>query len=1444
MGSLVTQKATGEVRWTNDQASIIKDRDGYDTSKWDNVAPNRNRGVTSASLAQRWNTVDGDGNLVINYYNKVGTGHRQNAAEKTFINEALSNLSSWSNNCVTFKEYTGCDAWMSVDCLPKDSNGDALSNYVEMSCAPEGHFDDGCWSELGMTSGATHMSLESASCSNDNTHCFTRYNGQGRVHQQFLHALGIVGEHQRPDAANYITVQSENIDLSSAQIEQRFSPITLLDWENTAAFDWQSVTMYGFYDFNKESLDTLTASWNHEEYSMVNANAPTSPVWPNRYRASTLDVIQLMKMYEDFPNCKSSLDLDSCHDGSPVFSDRICDGILNDCADGSDETADCVNIPALAQDYCCQSIKIEFSLSFIFAGLSESVVLDSATWDDSMKRPSYKSDISTSLANTYTLLGGQYSFVFWTPIEAQTNAADCGSSSYITWVLYYGATASDVITCETYADVKNGLNPNMYFLDEAVDAMSDPSYCPLLIADSYFSHFDITTGSERQFTCMDDQTVVVTTPTTTTTQPPTTQPPTTQPATTTTKNNNQNVLPCDNSPCGENYECTEEASAENGYSCDCATGYTQACDIVNPTDCSCTNINECLLVQTDCDSAANEECQDTDGSYECVCMSGYELDGAACVDIDECVTAANTCGQECQNTDGSFICDCADGYVDDDGKCVDLDECVNEADNDCTAEHPCKNMIGSFTCTCDSGYEWSNGACIDINECETGECSSASVCVNSVGAYECSCSTGFDDMNGDGKKCMWTNYPDGWGWFPSYDVNHQIWISGKELDTPFTTSFFNVYSALGERDLSLLLCEDYFSIPFGVLVPGMTYVCDDAVQRLTHQRYSNQNRQCCTYKDYVVTCDAGCAAGSYQFIARSKNADACQWDTDSIGTYDWTSNDGNVYDTALCQMDEKPTADEAAAICASRGARLFNEEVYLFNPESFFAAPNYGGCNSVIEMYSKAHGRLYQIPKISPGYNGRILTGYRANAAGDNWCWFDGTTCHDTQTNTPIGVYIEAQTGWLPLAGEPDCSVGMIATAINNALGGEIANIPMTPAAVDDCLAFDLATKDMVTVKCDQGTYDAFVCEREHWDCAADSQCSHECNEGGYCTCPDGMFLVDFFTCSAEPSLEIIECYNTHMVAWFPVADVNYAETLTLNDETCTDNIAVIGNMYRIEVNLDECGTTVEYANGYKEIIFKNTFSSDIDLSGTINIQTRITNTFECRYNAIITVDDVNGAGHVDCDETDPNVDCNDPGEPGTIDVDVERSEMDKHNVGTFSFEILTYASDAFHLALAAGNSRVGETLHYAVVPVSILSNLVYQTTMCKIKDPSTNATYTLFQDETADVFVTPVRYRPYYAAPVSGETCGVENQDKFSYTVFEFLGANGNGASGDGQEQVIECSVMVCIKEDDMTDSPCAPTSCSYWDDASQTGMASSRRRRSPEGITLDSNTNIIFGA
>ncbi|XP_009468223.1 PREDICTED: LOW QUALITY PROTEIN: latent-transforming growth factor beta-binding protein 4-like [Nipponia nippon] len=105
----------------------------------------------------------------------------------------------------------------------------------------------------------------------------------------------------------------------------------------------------------------------------------------------------------------------------------------------------------------------------------------------------------------------------------------------------------------------------------------------------------------------------------------------------------------------------------------------------------CIDIDECGTEMAHC--RANQFCVNTEGSYECrdcstacigcmgagparckKCNKGYWRDGAKCLDVDECASTEEpvcTGAQEvCENTEGSYRCVCARGYVRQDGQCV------------------------------------------------------------------------------------------------------------------------------------------------------------------------------------------------------------------------------------------------------------------------------------------------------------------------------------------------------------------------------------------------------------------------------------------------------------------------------------------------------------------------------------------------------------------------------------------------------------------------------------------------------------------------------------------------------------------------------------------------------------------------------------------------------
>ena len=64
--------------------------------------------------------------------------------------------------------------------------------------------------------------------------------------------------------------------------------------------------------------------------------------------------------------------------------------------------------------------------------------------------------------------------------------------------------------------------------------------------------------------------------------------------------------------------------------------------------------------------------ENTAGSYECSCDSGYVGDGVECEYTNECndSNAWSDKNSECVNNDEGFICPCLEGYSDVDGNCV------------------------------------------------------------------------------------------------------------------------------------------------------------------------------------------------------------------------------------------------------------------------------------------------------------------------------------------------------------------------------------------------------------------------------------------------------------------------------------------------------------------------------------------------------------------------------------------------------------------------------------------------------------------------------------------------------------------------------------------------------------------------------------------------------
>merc|ERR1711937_99279 len=103
---------------------------------------------------------------------------------------------------------------------------------------------------------------------------------------------------------------------------------------------------------------------------------------------------------------------------------------------------------------------------------------------------------------------------------------------------------------------------------------------------------------------------------------------------------------CASEPCLNGGSCTD---GHLGYSCSCPAQWNGPTCGEDMDECSDVSLFNCV---------GNSTCNNTVGSYECVCDVGYEMTNGECVDIDECAT------QPCLN--GAVCVDGVNGYT-----CVD-----------------------------------------------------------------------------------------------------------------------------------------------------------------------------------------------------------------------------------------------------------------------------------------------------------------------------------------------------------------------------------------------------------------------------------------------------------------------------------------------------------------------------------------------------------------------------------------------------------------------------------------------------------------------------------------------------------------------------------------------------------------------------------------------------
>ncbi|XP_059245205.1 adhesion G protein-coupled receptor E2-like isoform X1 [Mustela nigripes] len=174
--------------------------------------------------------------------------------------------------------------------------------------------------------------------------------------------------------------------------------------------------------------------------------------------------------------------------------------------------------------------------------------------------------------------------------------------------------------------------------------------------------------------------------------------------------------------------CPPNSTCANATACRCSPGFNSSSGVIFTSLLEiCEDINECgPLSAVSCGKFA--DCQNTEGSYYCTCIPGYEL-----------ASGARMFKNESENT------------------CQDVNECTS-GQNPCHSSAHCLNIISGYKCRCRPGWKPipgspngpSNTVCEDVDECSSMQttCHKSTICINAVGSYKCRCRRGWEPKPG------------------------------------------------------------------------------------------------------------------------------------------------------------------------------------------------------------------------------------------------------------------------------------------------------------------------------------------------------------------------------------------------------------------------------------------------------------------------------------------------------------------------------------------------------------------------------------------------------------------------------------------------------------------------------------------------------------------------
>ncbi|KAG9347705.1 hypothetical protein JZ751_003718 [Albula glossodonta] len=218
-------------------------------------------------------------------------------------------------------------------------------------------------------------------------------------------------------------------------------------------------------------------------------------------------------------------------------------------------------------------------------------------------------------------------------------------------------------------------------------------------------------------------------------------------------------------------------NSPGSFSCSCPLGYVMA-----PDGRGCVDVDECSF-EEQCRREFGNVCVNTPGSYVCQCQPGFRAEAPACVgpvcpeyrvcqDVDECTDSPDVCvGQGvCENTLGSYRCVCELGYRGNGTHCEDENECASGR-HGCDTHARCGNIIGSYFCQCYQGFNGDGFSCFGgtvsspfrhemeehyVEECALNNGNCQHNCSNLPGTYQCQCGLGYQ-LALDGHNCTDVN---------------------------------------------------------------------------------------------------------------------------------------------------------------------------------------------------------------------------------------------------------------------------------------------------------------------------------------------------------------------------------------------------------------------------------------------------------------------------------------------------------------------------------------------------------------------------------------------------------------------------------------------------------------------------------------------------------------